>query len=133
GVRRHVPGDVRRPGEVRQALQLHDLVGQLRGVLAPGKVVQRRDERAGEMADNEVPRQPGDDERRAGNELVGVAVDLRLVVLQPQDLWPRSLRRERIAAQREDAVLADLLVERHYLIRRARVHTIQDRALAQRV
>src|SRR5690606_22090203 len=51
----------------------------------------------------------------------------------PQDLWPRSLRRERIAAQREDAVLADLLVERHYLIRRARVHTIQDRALAQRV
>ena len=122
---RHLSHNVGRPVQVRHQADIDDAGCQL---VAPAELVRQIEGRgvAGRIViDGEGTGQAMDDEGGRVQHLVRPGIDLRPVAFEPQDLGARGLRRQRVAALREDRVLTDQRVEIGDLLRGAGIDTIE--------
>ena len=101
GCLRHLAGDLGRPAEVRQPVQLDDRLGEavvpLQGLDVDKRVVVG----AGVPVDNVLAGEPVDQVGARGEDLPRLRPDIGLVAAQPEDLRPDRLGGERHAAQLE--------------------------------
>lgn len=131
GLLRYPADDLLGPAHFREPLKVDNAFGHL-GVplLSPG-VEERVLITGGEIVDDHLPGQSGDDKGGCRDKPSGLPVDLRLVLLDPQDFWAAGLGREHVCAGLIDRVRPVLGVEGIDLCGRSSIDAIQN-AVAQR-
>ena len=129
---RHMAGNVGRPQQPRQAIELDDVGGELAAPVLLVDDIERREIGRRIVVDHAFAGQLLHEIGRRRDDLRGLGENLRAVLLQPQDLRPDRLRGQRVAAALEDAFGADRGVEFLDLHGGARIDAI-ERGVGQRL